>query len=178
LFHPLQSRIMYGILKTTIMRHANYSPACLLIFLVCFASSLFVKAQDKHQPAAAGRNSINLYVGLVEYNINYERNIIQKPRSHSNLRLGYGHAGFYTAGEGNYINPVFVHSIGAKNSFFEINAGLKCMITNSLSSPTFLQTFVPDIFLGYRVEERVKGIIFRSGFSYPTVLNIGFGYKF
>jgi hypothetical protein len=160
------------------MPHLNYFATALGTFLLISVSSLAVKAQDTVKPASEGRNSINVYVGMIEYNINYERNIIQRPNSHSNLRIGYGHAQFFTAGEGNYLNPAFVHLMGKKNSFFEINAGIKYMITNSISDPTFLETFVPNIFLGFRYEKPVRGIIFRFGFSYPTIINIGFGYKF
>lgn len=160
------------------MRLLKYLLADLLICLLFFVCSLRVKAQDMLKPAAEARNSINGYIGLIEYNINYERNIAQRLKSHSNIRLGFGHAQFLTAGEGQYINPAFVHLIGKKNNFFEINAGLKCMITNSISDPKFFETFVPDIFFGYRFEKPERGIIFRTGFSYPTAINIGTGYKF
>ena len=149
-----------------------------LICILAFANSLALKAQDIIKPALQVRNSINVYVGVFEYNINYERNILQKSNSNSNLRLGFGHGAFLNAGEGKYINPAFVHLIGKKNSFFEINAGLKCMITNSIAEPKFFEEFVPDIFLGYRFEKPEKGVTFRAGFSFSTAINIGFGYKF
>lgn len=146
--------------------------------LLLLGSSINAKAQDTLKPVAEARNSINVYVGLIEYNINYERNVVRRSKSHSNVRLGFGHGQFYTAGEGKYINPAFVHLMGKKNSFFEFNAGLKCMITNSLTDPKFIETFIPDIFFGYRFEKPVRGIIFRIGFSYPTAINIGIGCRF
>lgn len=160
------------------MPHLKFSMANLLMYLLFLGSSLCIKAQDTVKPASGGRNSINVYVGLYEYNINYERNIVQRPKSHSNVRIGYGHGAFFRAGEGKYINPTFVHLLGKKNSFFEINAGVKYMITNSIADPGFFETFVPDLYFGYRTGKPVKGIIFRIGLSYETAINIGIGYKF
>jgi hypothetical protein len=60
----------------------------------------------------------------------------------------------------------------------EIDVGIKYMLTNSISDPNFSDTFIPDIFVGYRYEQPSGGFIFRIGFSYPTVINLGIGYKF
>ena len=124
------------------------------------------------------RNNINTYIGLFDANINYERNIIQRSKSHSNLRVGFGYAMFFTAGEGTYINTSFVHLIGEKNSHLEIDLGLKYMLTNSIEDAGFSDTLIPDIFFGYRYEKPSGGFIFRFGLNYPTILNLGIGYKF
>lgn len=50
-------------------------------------------------------NGINAYIGLIDFNLNYERNIIRRERSLSNIRMGFGYAMFVTASEGFYLNP-------------------------------------------------------------------------
>jgi hypothetical protein len=136
------------------------------------------KAQNVANSSIEARNDINLYVGLFDANINYERTIRQRPKSHSNIRFGFGYAGLLNDGEGKYINPAFVHLMGKRDSHMEIDVGIKYMLTNSISDPNFSDTFIPDIFVGYRYEQPSGGFIFRIGFSYPTVINLGIGYKF
>ncbi len=85
-----------------------------------FTISISVKAQDTGISISEPRNNINAYIGLIEYNINYERNIIQNSKSHSNVRFGFGHGAFFVAGEGKYVNAALVHLMGRKNSHLEI----------------------------------------------------------
>jgi hypothetical protein len=155
----------------------NYMLLCATIVLL-ISISVNVKAQDNSNSNFGPRNYINAYVGVVEYNINYERNLIQKSKSFSNVRIGFGHASILIAGEGKYINAAVVHLIGKKNSHLEINLGMKYMVTNSISDPKFSETYIPEAFLGYRFEKPSQGLIFRVGVSYPTLINIGVGYKF
>ena len=147
-------------------------------FGLLFSISISVKAQDTGNSTFRPRNNINTYIGLFDFNINYERNIIQKSKSLSNVRLGFGYGQFFVAGEGKYINAALVHLIGKKNSHLEIDLGIKYMVTNSISNPKFSDTFIPDAFLGYRFEKPSGGIIFRAGLSYSTLINVGLGYKF
>ncbi|QHT69277.1 hypothetical protein GXP67_22880 [Rhodocytophaga rosea] len=152
----------------------NFSNIILVVLL--FMHSL--KAQDTQKKLSDKLNIVHAYVGLIEYNVNYERNIFLRPKSSSNLRLGVGHGMFLVAGEGYYMNGAFVHLFGAKNSHFEINAGVKYMLTNSISDPPFSDQLLPDIFLGYRFQKPTGGLIFRAGINYLTLLNIGIGYAF
>lgn len=140
--------------------------------------SISAKTQDNRNPYSGFRNYINAYIGIVEYNINYERNLIQKSKSFSNVRLGFGNGKFLTAGEGKYINAALVHLIGKMNSHLEIDLGIKYMVTNSISNPDFSETFIPDLFLGYRFEKPSGGFIFRVGLNYATLINMGIGYRF
>jgi hypothetical protein len=160
------------------MASLNFFSAAALLSLLLFVANLPVTAQETRNPLSQSRNSINAYVGLIEYNINYERNILQHPKSYSNLRLGFGHGQFFVAGEGEYINAAFVHLTKKENSHLEIDVGVKCMITNSMDDPKFSDTFLPDLFFGYRYEKPSGGIVFRFGLNYPTFLNAGIGYKF
>ena len=119
-----------------------------------------------------------MYVGIFEANINYERNLFQRKRSLGKLRVGLGYGMFWIAGEGNYINGAFVHLFGARNSHLEVNAGAKYMLSNSISDPQLSEQLLPDFFLGYRFEKPTGGVVFRAGFNYLTLLNLGIGYKF
>jgi hypothetical protein len=52
------------------------------------------------------------------------------------------------------------------------------MFTNSITNPGFFETFIPDIFAGYRYEKPSGSFIFRAGNNYPTLINVGLGCKF
>lgn len=124
------------------------------------------------------QNNINGYVGIFDLNLNYERTIAQRSQSMSSLRLGFGYAMFFVAGEGYYINGAFVQLFGKNNSHLEVNGGVKFMLTNSIDDPAFSDQLLPDIFFGYRYEKPEGGFIFRFGLNYPTLINMGVGYKF
>jgi hypothetical protein len=157
----------------------RYSLATSVATITVMVLTLNGKAQGVDNSLKRARNSINAYLGLyVDININYERNIRQRSKSHSNVRLGFGHGSFLTAGEGGYINPAFVHLFGSKNSHIEVNIGIKYMLTNTIPDADFSDTVVPDIFMGYRYEKPSGGFIFRAGLNYPTLINLGIGYKF
>ena len=117
-------------------------------------------------------NSLGFYVGLIELNINYERTIMQRPKSHSNLRAG---AGYWTnlQLEGNYINAAFVHLSGKNNSHLELNLGVKYLFAKDRKDNTFL----PDIFAGYRFEKPDGRIFFRAGIAFPALFSVGMGVK-
>jgi hypothetical protein len=150
-----------------------YSFTVFMIFLLISGAN----AQGQER-IGKKQNNINMYVGVFDLNLNYERNIIQRPQSMSNLRLGLGYAMFFVAGEGYYINSSFVQLLGPKNSHLELNAGVKFMLTNSIEDPAFSDKLLPDIFFGYRFEKPEGGFIFRFGLNYPTAINLGLGYKF
>lgn len=160
------------------MKHFKREFTGLLISLMFFTTSFSAKAQDVGNPKSGPRNTINAYIGLIDLNINYERKINQKLKSYNNVRLGLGHGALLMGGEGQYVNASLVHLIGLNNSHLEIDLGVKYMITNSLSDPSFSETYIPDIFLGYRFEKPSGGIIFRAGLSYSTFMNLGVGYRF
>jgi len=134
--------------------------------------------QSVDSSSKQARNNINAYLGVFDANINYERNIIQSSKSYSNLRAGFGYAMLWTAGEGTYINAAFIHLMGERNSHLEIDLGLKYMVTNSIEDPDFSETVIPDIFVGYRYVKPSGGFVFRFGLNYPTVINLGLGFKF
>jgi len=136
------------------------------------------KAQDTDDLSKIARNDINVYVGIYDLNINYERNIIQSAKSYSNIRVGYGYVMNNFGGEGRYIGPAFVHLLGKGNGHVEFDVGIKYMLTNTIVDPDFSDTVIPDIFVGYRYETPSNGLVLRAGLNYPTVLNIGVGYKF
>jgi hypothetical protein len=140
--------------------------------------SIHLKAQDKSLTGSMPRNTINAYVGVFDLNINYERTLLQRPKSSGKVRLGIGSGKFLTAGEGKYVNAALVHLLGKKKSYLETNLGIKCMITNTISDPKFSEVIIPDLFLGYRFENPSGGFVFRIGINHPTLINFGVGYKF
>lgn len=75
-----------------------------------------------------------------------------------------------------YLNPAVVHLIGRKNSHIELNMGFKYSLGKT--PDTIRKVLVPDLFAGYRFEKPDGRFIFRTGFNYPTLINIGIGYKF
>jgi hypothetical protein len=146
--------------------------------LITFHLSICIYSQENDNKSSEfSRNSINGYIGLVDYNINFERNIIQLPESYSNLRIGVGLGAFVTAGEGIYLNPSFVHLIGKRRSHLELDLGFKYIVSYLGLDPKYSKFFIPDFFAGYRYEQRDGGIIFRLGLNWPTLINIGIGVK-
>jgi hypothetical protein len=117
-------------------------------------------------------NNINTYISLFEYNINYERKIFQLPKSFTNLRFGFGIINSSFDG-GYYYNSALVHLIGKKNSHLELNLGLKYAVQKGLSN-----SFLPDIYAGYRYEKPSGLLIFRIGVNLYSLFNIGIGIKF
>jgi hypothetical protein len=121
------------------------------------------------------KNYLSIYFGIFEWNLNYEGNILQFQKSYSNIRCGFGYWGLIEEA-GNYLNPSFVHVIGKKNSHLEVDIGVKIFV---IKSSNFAKpSNMPDLFLGYRFEKPDGKFLFRAGINYPTVLNLGFGYKF
>jgi hypothetical protein len=149
-----------------------------MIFQVIFFSG-YVRAQEKISSLQSPHlNSINIYIGVFEFNINYERSIIQHQRSSTGIRLGFGPGAFVTAGDGFYINPALVHVIGKRKSHLEFDLGLKYIVNYFGGNSDLSLILVPDIFAGYRYEKPEGKIIFRFGLNYPTAVNIGVGFKF
>ena len=148
-----------------------------LSILLMPAFSQRVDAQSTERIPQA-QNNINIYAGVFEWNLNYERNVIQNLRSLSNIRVGFGHGQFLVAGEGYYVNAALVQLFGPGSSHLELDGGVKYMVSNSESHPSFSDQLLPDIFVGYRYQKRSGGIIFRAGLNYPTLINVGIGYQF
>jgi hypothetical protein len=154
-------------------------PASFVITFIAIFICLENNGQEKDGQSPKFRsNSINGYIGFAEYNINYERNISQRQKSYTNIRLGFGLGAFVTAGEGIYLNPALVHLIGKKYSFLELDLGFKYIIHYEGLDPEYSEYFIPDIFAGYRYERADGKRIFRVGFNWPTIVNIGIGFKF
>ena len=131
------------------------------------------------QPIKLKKNSINFYVGSVymDANLNYERNILQLPKSYTNIRLGIGRANFSEFRTlAFYLNPSLVNLIGRRNSHLELNLGFKYPI--SQLPETINRVLVPDLYAGYRYERPNGLFIFRMGINYPSVFDIGMGLKF
>jgi hypothetical protein len=150
----------------------------LLSLFLCFNT----EAQDTLSPPVKFlRNGISVYAGVAELNLNYERNLILHPKFYSNIRMGIG-IGMIAAGqtwvEGKYVNPSLVQVFGRGNSHIEIDLGFKYMYVNSITDPSFFQSFIPDLFAGYRYEKPGGELIFRAGNNYPTFINVGIGAKF
>jgi len=122
-------------------------------------------------------NAINAYIGLIELNLNYERNIIRHPESLSNIRMGLGYGIFATGSEGFYLNPAFVQLLGKNNSYLELDLGFKYIIRSKNQDPAYFKPLVPDFFIGYRHEKNNGKRIFRIGFNWPALINVGLGQK-
>ncbi len=147
--------------------------------LLTFFSSGKLFAQSGEPPRKEiRRNNINTYAGMVEYNINYERNLLYSAITSTNIRVGGGIAAFLTAGTGTYLNLAAVQLLGKSSSHLELDLGLKYLITNSIVNPGLSESLVPDLFAGYRFEKPTGRLILRLGMNYPTLFNAGFGYKF
>lgn len=152
--------------------------ASVLITFITSFLSINIYAQEKGIPTVEFlRNSLNIYIGLIEFNINYERNISQRPSSLTNLRMGFGKGMFVVAGEGFYLNPSMVHLIGKKSSYLELDLGFKYIVNHENPNPRLSLYLVPDFFGGYRYEKPDGSFIFRTGINYPTLINIGIGVK-
>jgi hypothetical protein len=145
----------------------------LLIYLISVLLCISVSAQENgNNSGKILKNNVNVYVSLFEYNINYERNIMQRRNSYTNLRAGFGLAAF-NSWEGYYYNAALVHLIGKKNSHFELNLGLKYVLEEGTAN-----SLMPDLFAGYRYEKPSGGLILRAGIDLFTLWNIGIGFKF
>jgi len=147
--------------------------AVIMILLISLFSCILIHAQVNKEPLIKpAKNNINSYISLYEYNINYERNIIQLPKSYANLRIGFGLINSSFDG-GYYYNPAIVYLIGKKSKHFELNLGFKYAIQQGTSN-----SFLPDIYAGYRYEKPTGGLIFRVGVNLYTLFNLGVGIKF
>lgn len=146
----------------------------ILFIHTIFFSFIYTYAQGKSNPSIKlHRNSINTYASLGDYNINYERNILQRPKSYSNLRMGFGKDQSYLIGY--YINPCLAHLIGKMNSHLELNLGVKILVGPQAIDAS---AFLPEIYAGYRYEKPEGRFIFRAGFNLATFYSIGIGVKF
>ena len=144
--------------------------------LITFSSILlgvYTLSQENVNPSGKlPVNNINAYISLVEYNINYERKIFELPKSFTNLRMGFGIINSSFDG-GYYYNSSLVHLLGKKNSHLELNLGLKYAVQKGSSN-----SFLPDIYAGYRYEKPNGILIFRIGVNLYSLYNIGIGFKF
>ena len=147
--------------------------ASVLIVFSSIFSGVYTLSQENVIPSEKlPVNNINTYISLVEYNINYERKIFQLPKSFTNLRMGFGIINSSFDG-GYYYNSSLVHLLGKKNSHLELNLGLKYAVQKGSSN-----SFLPDIYAGYRYEKPNGILIFRIGVNLYSLYNIGIGFKF
>lgn len=152
----------------------NYLKNKIIITCLVCLSAFNLMAQGKTSPIEMKyRNSINSYIGLIELNINYERNIMQRAHSYTNARAGYGYWTNLQL-EGNCVEAAFVHVLGRKSSHPEFNLGIKYIIDKAGKENTVL----PLLYAGYRYEDPEGRIIFRMGLAFPSIFNLGIGYKF
>ena len=152
-----------------------------LIFLLTVIS-IFIPEQNTAQEsdnkaADFNPNAINAYIGLLEFNLDYERNIIRRPKALSNIRMGIGYGAFFTGSTGFYLNPAFVQLLGKNNSYLELDLGFKYIIISKDKDPAYFIPLVPDFFIGFRHEKKDGNRIFRIGFNLPTLMNVGLGQK-
>jgi hypothetical protein len=154
-----------------------------LIVTIIFIISFFcvqIHADDVgDQSIKLKKNSINLYIGSVymDVNLNYERFILQFPRSFTNIRLGIGRADYSEFRIlAFYLNPSLVYLLGKRNSHLELNLGFKYPISQLPEGIS--RVLVPDLFAGYRYERPEGRFIFRMGINYPSIFDIGLGFKF
>ena len=157
--------------------NANPNKSCCLPALFVFFASIALCAQEaSDQPLKLYKNSVGAYVGLIEANLNYERNVLQGAKSYSNLRMGLG---YWTdlQSEGKYFNPSFIHLLGKKKSHIEFDLGFK-LIVNGYQHNGTATFLMPDLFVGYRYENPSTQEYFRIGFSIPSIINVGGGFRF
>jgi hypothetical protein len=152
----------------------KHLPFKILIACLACLPVLNIMAQEKERPKEIRYlNSINSYIGLIEFNFNYERNFMQRPKSYTNFRAGYSYWTNLQL-EGNCVEAVFVHLLGRKNSHPEFNLGVKYIIDKAGKE----NVVVPLLYVGYRYDNPEGRFIFRYGLTYPSIFNLGIGYKF
>jgi hypothetical protein len=153
------------------MKNLKMKNILLLSGLFLLFSPLFAQVNDA-AIVKPYKNVIGLYFGMIEYNINYERNIIQHAKSQTNLRVGFGYLTDLQV-EGRTLNGTIVQMFGKHNSHLELNLGEKYFIDKSGNDNFFLT----EVYAGYRHEKQNGRSIFRIGLCYPSFINIGFGLR-
>ena len=144
----------------------------LITCLVCLPA-FNLMAQRNTPPEIKYRNSVNTHLGLIEFNFNYERNILQQAKSYTNVRAGIGYWTNLQL-EGNCVEAAVVHVLGRKNSHPEFNLGIKYILAKGDKENAVL----PLIYTGYRYENPDGRYIFRIGLAFPSIFNLGIGTKF
>lgn len=125
------------------------------------------------------RNNLNFYVGVWDFNVNYEHLLVAKPKSFTNIRLGLGTGLFWYPGNGGpYANFAIAQMLGKKVSFLEFDLGVKVLFLSLSTGKNPLGYLVPDIYAGYRYEDKNGKVFFRIGISYASLLSAGVGIKF
>lgn len=156
------------------------SIAILFLYFIALVNSQLLFAQEnKITNADICKNSVQTYLGLFDWNISYERDLLLRPHSITGLRGGIGYMATYYWDEGIYLNFNIFHLIGRQSSHLELDAGLKAM--TPIGKPVFQQPnhpLFPDVYAGYRYEKPDGRFLFRAGVSNTTLVNIGIGYKF
>lgn len=152
--------------------HERIAPGILITLMTSFLCINIHAQENGNESGKLPVNNINIYISLFEYNINYERKIIQLRKSFTNLRMGFGLVNSSFDG-GYYLNPSLVHLFGGKNNHLELDLGLKYVVQKGSSN-----SFLPDIFAGYRYEKPSGRLILRAGINLYTLYNVGVGIKF
>lgn len=141
--------------------------------LICLAAFSAFAQEKILPPELKYRNSINSYIGLIELNFNYERNLLQHTHYYTNMRAGFGYWTNLQL-EGTCIEAVAVHVLGRKDSHPEFNLGVKYIIDKAGED----NAAVPLVYAGYRFEQPEGRIVFRFGLTFPSIFNLGLGWKF
>ncbi|HLN54600.1 MAG TPA: hypothetical protein VK207_01340 [Bacteroidales bacterium] len=143
--------------------------ALLHIIMLLFSSS---GNQTNPELIIPRKNSVGVYFGLLEGNVNYERNILAFPKSYWNIRTGWGQFTNLQA-QGDVYNITLVYILGKRKAHLELNAGVKYLDMKDEKN-----RFYPDLFAGYRVEKPDGRVFARIGLSGLSIVNIGAGLKF
>jgi len=117
------------------------------------------------------------------YSFDYERNVYQKGKFETLLRLGYGewyfidHGVFSNIIKGNSINTSINGLFGERSNKFEINLGIRYLFLEEWEKER-ISSYIPIFNVGYRYQNPFgKGLIFRA-YVGDTGLGIALGKAF
>jgi len=72
------------------------------------------------------RNNLNFYVGVWDFNVNYEHLLVAKPKSFTNIRLGLGTGLFWYPGNGGpYANLAIFDTLRRSSYLTSLVIGFK-----------------------------------------------------
>lgn len=156
-----------------------------LLFIALIGCSILLSGQDKENKLTSlKRNIITGNLGLIEFNLNYERVLFVLDRATVNMRVGYGWWDDW-GGSGNNIYFVNQYVIGRRLSKLELGIGAKFKIDDCCGGDwlkgvnnIYSTDLYPVLNIGYRFEKPEGGFVFRFGFGTESFVNLGFGYKF
>jgi hypothetical protein len=151
-----------------------------IISVFLFLPCVVIDAREREDSTRIiRRNYIIGNLSFLDININYERNIIHLPQSHTNIRIGLGAFNDLQGGGTEYV-ATLVNLFGKRNSHLELNLGLKYIVNSKDNANPTVKSFLTDMFAGYRFEMPGNSFVFRIGFIYPEIyaIAVGIGAKF